>query len=126
MNAGWRRNAPSLHQKGGWGQCGSGGWGLEPSQCQSGHIACPLWTPLCLLFFPQEGIGFLSSVAPSLPSGSQSPYTVKSQREAVLWTCIAGGNLSFRALLWPFSDHGPPVGEGVYMQTGYTPPLAVF
>lgn len=59
-----------LHQKGGWGQRGSGGWCLEPSQCQPGHIAVLSGLHRA---FSQEGTGFLSSVAPSLTLWESEP-----------------------------------------------------
>lgn len=101
-----------------------------------GTFTVPVWThslssldsTLPFIFSPRryrfsEHCGSFSTLWESEPLYSQKP----ERGRAVDMHCRRGPEL-LGALLWPFSEHGPPMGmgEGVYMQTGYTPPLAVF
>lgn len=75
----------------------AGAWSLREanSLCNSGHIACALWTPV--VPFSREGVGLLTSTAPYPTCGSRSPWVlnsgVKSQREAVMLCTRARGPL---------------------------------
>lgn len=96
-----------------------------------GTFTVPVWThslsslDSTVPFFPRRYR--FSELCGSFPDplGVRALIQSKARERPCCGHALQEGPWALGALLWPFSDHAPPMGGGgVYMPTGYTPPLA--